>query len=202
VNGKALIITGAVLAALAAAATPAFATTDRADYAAQVNPICAAGNREQKQLYDSFEATENSLERRARKARGKKRRRLESRSEALFDQLPAQSIAIGEATLVRLRQVPPAPGDESLVSDWLTGRETLFGLIRQSNAIELRIEHLFDNRIFKRARGFRMLDRKERRLRREAVALHQQIEPLVNRDVELGTQLGAAYCETGATGSP
>jgi hypothetical protein len=196
-------VTAFALTALALAlfAGQASATTDRADYASQANAICKSGNAQQKQLIDTFEQTQRQLDARAKKVRGKKRRKIQKRAESLFDQLPGQSLAIFGNEVAQLTQVPAAPGDEGLVSDWISGRVSLVDLVRQSNAIELRIEHLYDNVVFRSPRGFRKLDRKEKRLQRQANSLYQQIRALSDRDLELGTELGATYCVTGATGT-
>lgn len=198
---RGLIALSIALIALAVAACPASATTDRSDYATQVNTVCKSGNTQQKQLFDNFEQTERQLDAKANKLRGKKRRKIQKRAESLFDQLPNQSLAIFATEVTQLAQVPAASGDEGLVSEWIAGRRSLLDLLTQTNAIELRIEHLFDNVTFRSPRGFRKLDRKEKRLQRQANLLYQQIEALAEKDLELGTELGATYCETGATGT-
>jgi hypothetical protein len=197
-----VISVGGVVAVLAVLAAPAQATTDRADYAVQANTICKSSNAQQDQLYESFEQTVKRLNAKEQKARGKKRERIEKRLNVLFDQLPVQGLAIFSTEIGQLAQVAPAPGDEAVVADWIAGRRSLVDLIAQSNAIETRLEHLFDsNRIFHSLRGFRKLDRKERRLKRQAAALAPQIEALEKKDLELGTELGATYCVTGASGT-
>jgi ribosome-associated translation inhibitor RaiA len=197
------IATGVAVAALAMAATPARATTDRVDYDAQVNPICASANAEAKQLYESAEQTFARLDRKADKARGKKRKKLEARSERLFEQLPDLSLAIYFRELDRLKGVPPATGDETLVSDWLTNRQTALDLTAQANRIGKRADRLF-------TKGFRghtlkaiqRWEKKFKKLQQQVNQIYQELEPLNERDIELGTQLGATYCVTFATGQP
>lgn len=204
------IAVGGGLVALAIAASPALATTDRADYDAQVNPICASANTQAKQLYDQFEALakrlpnsgSGSVSSTSRK-RNKKESKLQRRVERLFSQLPFQAQAIYDTELAQLKQVASAPGDEALVSSWLANRQTMQDLNKQFNVLEARIERLF-NREFKRRiiRSFDKLQRKENGLEKKADAIYQQLEPLRNNDVQLGTQLGATYCVTDATGTP
>jgi hypothetical protein len=200
------IATSVAAAALAIAAAPAVATTDRADYAAQVNPICKSANSQQKQLYEGFEQALDRIDKKRQTARGKKRAKLNARLEKLFSQLPAQSLAIADAEEAQLRQVAAAPGDEALVSDWLGNRQAELEVIRQLNAIEARIEALFERSSTGRnikalLKHERRIDRKVKRLERHADALYSQLEDLQERNLEEGTELGATYCVTGATGT-
>jgi uncharacterized protein YoxC len=109
---RGLIALAIALVALAIAACPASATTDRSDCAAQVNTVCKSVNTLQKQLFDTFEQTERQLDAKANKLRGKKRRKIQKRAESLFDQLPNQSLAIFATEVTQLAQVPAASGDE------------------------------------------------------------------------------------------
>ena len=204
------IAIGGGLVVLAIAASPALATTDRVDYDAQVNPICASANTRAKQLYDEFEALAKRLPNSGSGSasstgpkRNKKESKLQRRVERLFSQLPFQVQAIYDTELAQLKQVASAPGDEPLVSTWLANRQTMQDLNKQFNVLEARIERLF-NREFKRRiiRSFEKLERKENRLQKKADAIYARLEPLRNGDVQLGTQLGATYCVTDATGTP
>jgi hypothetical protein len=197
------IATAVVTAAFAIGASPASATTDRADYAAQVNPICASTNAQIKQLIETFEQELRRLDRKANKARGKKRDKLEARIEQLFTQLPGESLAISYAELAQLRSVNAAPGDDGLVSTWLANRQKILDLSAQANRIQKRADRLI-NRTFKvhSFRAFTRLTRRVNALQRKAYQVYEQIEPLADKDVELGTQLGATYCVTEATVLP
>jgi predicted nucleic acid-binding Zn-ribbon protein len=190
--------------ALAAVPATAEATTDRADYDAQVNPICAATNSQAKALYASFEQMERALDRRADKAHGKKRRRLEDRADALFSQLDDQNLAIYSAEFAQLKLVAPAPGDESLVAQWLGVQQTLFDLSAQISALEQRQARLFGKNFRKihSINAFKRLEKKGRRLSRQEDALYEQLEQVYEQDIELGAKLGASYCVTEATGQP
>jgi hypothetical protein len=190
------------LVALAIAAAPAQATTDRADYAAQANAVCKSGNAQQKQLYEGFEQAIDRINAKEKKVHGRKRAKLESKIETLFNQIDDQSLAIADATHSQLKLIAAAPGDEQLVADWLTTAQTSLDLIRQVDAIEARIEKLF-NAPFKghSIRAFRKRDRTQKRLEQQANALYAQLDPLNEKYVEQGTELGATYCVTGASGS-
>jgi hypothetical protein len=195
-----LIAPATVAVALAITAAPVFATTDVADYAAQVNPICQSANAQQKQLYESFEQAINRLH--DKPARGKKGAKIERRIDRLFTQLPIKSQAVLDAEFSQLKNVPPAPGDEGLVSDWLAIRQSELNLGRQLTALEIRIEKLFNFEPKKLSiRAFNRQDRREKRLEQKANRLYKQLEPLGDTDLELGTRLGATYCVTGATGT-
>jgi hypothetical protein len=212
-RGGAAIIGGIV--ALAVAAAPAYATSDRADYDAQVNPICASANAQVKQLYDQLEALLDKLPDsgsgttvitdKGKSKKQRKRSKQEREANRLFNQLPFQIKAIYDAELAQLKQVAPAAGDESLVANWLGNRQAIQDLNAQFNALEQRIERLF-TREFKRRRfnlkAFERSERKQKRLEAQATALYEQLEQAENKDVEFGTQLGATYCVTQATGTP
>jgi ribosome-associated translation inhibitor RaiA len=200
------IATGVAVAALAMAATPARATTDRADYDAQVNSICKVSNAQQEQFIDSLEQTLARLDRRAHKLRGKKRQKIRQREERLFEQAPSQSLAIVSAELAQLKAVLPAPGDEALVSEWLAKRDLEVQLYVQTIQIDAQIDKVYDIDLF--AHNYKQLrkkirrqDRQLKRLRRQENSLYEQLEATYKADLELGTQLGANYCVTGATGT-
>jgi hypothetical protein len=212
-RGGAAIIGGIV--ALAIAAAPAYATTDRADYDAQVNPICASANARTKQLYDQFEALikklpnsgsgTTSITSKGKSKKQRKQSKLERQVERLYEQLPFQVHAIYDAELAQLKQVAPAPGDETVTSNWLANRQAIQDLDAQFDALEQRIEKLFA-RAFSRRRikvdTFAKVERKQKRLEAQANVIYEQLEQAGNKDVELGTQLGATYCVTQATGTP
>jgi uncharacterized phage infection (PIP) family protein YhgE len=197
---RGVIAVAVALIALAITAAVAEATTDRAEYAGQVNPICASANRQIKQLYETFEQAVDRINSKLNSARGKKRTRLANQIDKLFFRLPDQTLAVSYAELAQLRLIAPAAGDETLVSDWLSNRQLLLDLSAQYNQLEKQSEKLF-NRTSHSFRGFRKLQRRQHQLDQRANQLYQQFEPLGEKDVELGTQLGATYCVTGATGT-
>jgi hypothetical protein len=193
---------GLTLIASAAFAAPAGAASTRAEYVAQVNPICASANAQAEQLYESVSQELNRLNRKANRARGKKRRKLEARSERLFEQLPDLSLAIYYTELERLKAVAPAAGDESLVSEWLATRQAGLDLTAQANRIEKRAERLFSRGFEGHSlRAAERWEKKLEKLEKQVNQLYQQAEPLYEKDIELGTKLGATYCVTQATGT-
>jgi hypothetical protein len=200
------IAAGVAVTALAIVAAPASATTDRADYDAQVNSICKASNTQQEQFVDSLEQTLHRLDRRSHKLRGKKRRKIEQRIERLFEQAPSQSLAIVSAELAQLKAVSPAAGDETLVGEWLAKRDLEVQLYLQSIQIEAQIDKVFEKDFV--AHSYKQLlkktrrqDRLLKRLQRQENSLYEQLEAANKADLELGTELGATYCVTGATGT-
>ena len=191
------------LVAMAVGPAAAQAATDRADYAAQVNPICAAANAQSKAIYESAEQAVERLSRRAKKHRGKKNDRLFQQLSKVFFDAGDQSLAVARAALAQVRVVLPAPGDESIVSEWLATDQALLDMSAESNALSRRIDRLFTAEIT--FHSFRALERHERKLKRleqQANTLYAQIEPLAERYTELGAKLGATYCVSDATGGP
>jgi hypothetical protein len=190
------------LLAVAISAGPASAASTRAEYVAQVNPICASANSQARALWETFFKTTDRLEKTAKKLHGKKRIRVQRRLDELFYRLDDQVLAVYSGALAQLKLIPPAPGDEALVAEWLATRQALQDLSAKSNALFQRIDRLF-TRGFHEARSFRAfrrLERKMERLEKRANALQAQILPLYEKDLELGAKLGATYCVTEATG--
>jgi exonuclease VII large subunit len=201
-----IAIVGGCLVALALVAAPALATTDGPDYDAQVNPVCKSSNAEVEQLFTSFQQTFKALDRRANKLHGKKRRRVEQQQERLYEQIPFQFLALESAELAQLKAIAPPPGDESLVRDWLASRELKLSLYQQSIPIEQRIEKVYEKNIGassleKFERKLKRQQRQVKRLERQLDSLYDQYEAASKVDLELGTQLGATYCVTQATGA-
>lgn len=190
--------------ALAITAVPALATSSRAEYDDQVNPICQSANTQAEQLLQAFEQQLRGLE--GKQVRGKKARRLRKKIDRLYNQLPSQWLAIFQSEFEQLKAVPPAPGDEGLVSDWLGNRGRLLSLTAQLFEVERQLEKLYDGvhrahslRAFKRL--LKRQERQEKRLEALNESLYEQLESASKIDLELGTRVGATYCVTGATGS-
>src|SRR4051794_7013577 len=201
-----IAIVGGCLVALGLVAAPALATTDRLDYADQANPICKSSNTQVEQLITSFQQTFKALDRRANKLHGKKRRRVEQQQERLYEQIPFQFLGLESAELTQLKAIAPAPGDDSLVRDWLGSRELKLSLYQQTIPIEQRIEKVYETDIGasslkKFERKLKRQQRQVKRLERQLDSLYDQYEAAGKVDLELGTQLGATYCVTQATGS-
>lgn len=101
--------------ALAIGAPVALATTDRSDYAAQVNPICVSASTKVQPLVDKHtpKATKRGL-------------------------------AILRRELKSLSKVAPAPGDQALVASWLNTRRSIQSLVERDVAIAARLQRLED----------------------------------------------------------
>jgi hypothetical protein len=193
----------AIAAAFMLGASSAWATTDRDDYDAQVNPICASANIQSEQLGQAIQQTYARLKRKASKVHGRKRDKLERRLDALFFDYSDQNVAVYLGEIARLRQVSPAPGDEALVSDWLSARQSTLDLTSQENALSRREDRLF-TRTFEHTKSLRQFIKAQKRLSildRQIAVLQSQLEPIYRQNVELGAKLGAAYCVSEATGA-
>jgi hypothetical protein len=110
-----LIALGIGVVALAVMAAPASATTTRADFVAQVDPICQNGQtQEAVAAQPLFKAT-----RRVKKHRnGKTSKKADRALLAYF----AQYSNIERAVNAQIATIPPAPDDVSLVQVWLRVR--------------------------------------------------------------------------------
>jgi hypothetical protein len=186
-------------AGLALAATPASATTDRVDYSDQANPICASSHRQVAQLYETFEAEIDRLEKLRPKSR-KKSRRIYERVERLYEQLPFHFLEIYRAELEQLKAIVAPPGYEDVVARWLGTREEINVLYLQYLQIDQELEN---SPGLGRHPSRKAIKRRQKR-RANLEGLESQIvEKLLldsEVDLELGAKLGAAYCVTGADG--
>jgi len=191
---------GGGLVALAIAASPALATTDRVDYSDQANPICASSNAQYEQLYESTEAEIDRLDDLHPKSR-KKARRLRERSEQLYDQLPFQILAVYRAELDQLKSIAAPPGYESTVASWLANRQQIATLYEHYLQIE---DELYPGpRISHKRTSRKAIIREHKRrdkLERQLLQIEEQFVTAAKVDLELGSRMGAAYCVTGATG--
>jgi hypothetical protein len=196
---RGLIVLAATALIAGVFAAPAGAATTRADYAAQVNPICATANGQVDQVYADLKRAFRKFE---GTYAGKKIRRLEKHQTRLNRQLHERTEAITTIELGQLGQVVPASGDEEIVSKWIANRRVLQGLAIASNELSERADRIF-NRLFsgKNARSYIRNERKLDRVQRQSGRLYQQIRLAEGVDLELGTQLGATYCVTGASGT-
>jgi hypothetical protein len=190
---------GGSLIAMAIAASPAVATTDRLDYADHANPVCASSNAQVERLYESTEAEIERLDDLRPNSR-KKSRRLRERSDQLYEQLPFQIVALYQAELDQLKSLAAPPGYDGTVASWLATRQQIATLYLQYLQIEQKQERLFD---FHKRPSRKTIRREQKRLSNLGRLSHQTEDQLVTDakvDLELGSRLGAAYCVTGATG--
>jgi hypothetical protein len=122
--GAAWIAIAIGLLAMAITAAPATAASTRAEYVAQVDPICQAGQAQE------FAAAQPLL--RATK-RAQKHHRLQSRKvqrvlDRQFARYFSQYAAIEHQVNGQIAAVPPAPDDVSLIQVWLRARNELVDL--------------------------------------------------------------------------
>jgi hypothetical protein len=195
-----ITIFGGCLVALGLAAAPAFATTDRLDYADQANPICKSANKQADDLYEATEAEIDRIDNLRPKNR-KQARRLAKREERLYEQLPFQTQALYQAEVDQLKALAAPPGYESTVATWLGVRQEIATLYLEVIQIESQEEHGLGR--LPRHASRKALKRRQKRYE----ALERRYDAAVDRilidaeaDLELGTRMGAAYCVTGATG--
>jgi hypothetical protein len=192
---------GGSLIALAIAASPALATTDRVDYSDHANPICASSNAQYEQLYDSFEQEEERLYDVRTKNR-KQARRIQRRLEQLENEFPFRILAIYESELNQLKAITPPPGYDGTVANWLATRQQILTLYRQYVQIEQEEER--GSVSFHKRPSRKAIKRRQKRrenLERLSDQIEEQLITDAKLDLELGAKMGAAYCVTGATGS-
>jgi hypothetical protein len=192
---------GGSLIALAIAASPALATTDRVDYSDHANPICASSNAQYEQLYDSFEQEEERLYDVRTKNR-KQARRIQRRLEQLENEFPFRILAIYESELNQLKAITPPPGYDGTVANWLATRQQILTLYRQYVQIEQEEER--GSVSFHKRPSRKAIKRRQKRrenLERLSDQIEEQLITDAKVDLELGAKMGAAYCVTGATGS-
>ena len=183
------------MVALAVLPAAALATVDRADYAAQVNPICASANVRDQQLTVRAEERFAQLHRKLRRAQGQRRETLLAKDRKLSLALPDRHLAIRYDELRGLQTVAPAPGDQSLVSSWLAARRSGLDLNHRLNKLDRR-----DDRLLKRTaqtidiETLNRLDRKIRVLDKRASRLENKVIAAESTDFDLGAELGANDC--------
>jgi hypothetical protein len=106
------------LAAIAIMATSASAATTRAEFVAQVDPICQNG---QAQGAIAAQPMLKAAKRDKRRGSRKAAKKLDRAMRTYF----TQSAAIQKAVNTQIATVPPAPDDVSLVQVWLRARGEL-----------------------------------------------------------------------------
>jgi hypothetical protein len=114
-----VVIVGGISFVLAIFAAPAQATT-RADWVAQVDPICQNGQAQEQALVAPVQKATNKLLR--QRGRNKK---VERRFDRAFRAYFQQSAAVERAVNAQIASIPPAPDDVSLVQVWLRARGEL-----------------------------------------------------------------------------
>jgi hypothetical protein len=182
----AALVSGLVTALMIA--NPAQATETRAEYVAQVTPICDAANAE----IDHISAERD--------------RKLDLSEKALLRIGPARFFKrltktyewesdrqreITAAALTRLDQIPPAAGDEALVAQWLGNRH-----LKQD--LDTRIDHLLEKSSGPKKHLSPRAKRNRKRVDRDLDrSLYQSLIALF-LDVDLARRLGELSCVRGA----
>jgi len=115
------MVLASVIAALAIAATSASAATTRAEFVAQVDPICQNGQAQEAVAAQPF----LRAVKRAKKHHNRKTSRKADRALGVYFQ---QYAAIERAVNSQIATVSPAPDDVSLVQVWLRARGELLDL--------------------------------------------------------------------------
>lgn len=185
---------------LALSAGPAFATSDRLDYADQANPICKSSNQQTDDLIQSTEAEIDRLYGLHPKSR-KKARRLRERRDLLEQQLPFQIVALYQAELENLEKIAAPPGYESTVAAWLGTRQRISALYQKYLQVDQQLESGLGSFRGRSRKAIKRHLKREQNLFKLEDQITQEFETESAADLELGTRMGAAYCVTGATGN-
>lgn len=121
-------------AALAVAASSASAAATRAEYLAQVEPICQAANKQaKKQARKINRQLKKSLGKAETQAKNKKPGQIFADIFVLvIIKLVGPENRLFERTTAQIAAVPPAPGDEAAVTAWLAGRTESTELVWQA----------------------------------------------------------------------
>jgi hypothetical protein len=193
------IATGVAMAALAIAAAPARATTDRVDYSDQANPICAASNKQIEQVYEAFEAQIERLDNIRFKNR-KQARKVSRRVDRLYQQLPFQTLAIYKAELDQLKTIAPPPGYDDTVARWLGTRAEIAALYEEYIRIDQQLEGPLPVGKRPTRKSIKRAQKRRQNLHRRQDQIEDQELNDYEVDLELGAKMGAAYCVTLADG--
>jgi Skp family chaperone for outer membrane proteins len=172
----------------------ALATTDRAGYAAQVNPICAAANAQDQRLSDASEREFSRIHQELKKAGERRREKLLARDRKLSAALPDQHLRIRYSELARLRDVAAAPGDEGLVSGWLAARKAVLDLSTQVNRLDRQVDRLHKRFLTTDLQLLNELDRKIRQIDQRVDKINNKLISAEDTELDLGTQLDATDC--------
>ena len=109
----------AISLALAMGAGSASAASTRAEYVAQVDPICQSADAQEAALFQPvLRATKRSMKKHSS-------RKTLRRFKRLYSTYLTQKAAIEHAANTQIAAVPPAPDDVSLVQVWLRARNEL-----------------------------------------------------------------------------
>jgi hypothetical protein len=117
------------LVVLATPATAANAASTRAEYVAQVDPICQAGQAQERA---AFKAYVKSAKRYLRRHPNSDPDKPSKQIFRLVTRLYSRILAIDRSVLAQLNSIPPAAGDEAAVAEWLGVRTQSADLLERS----------------------------------------------------------------------
>lgn len=124
------LIAATLIALAAITSTPAHAATTRAEYVAQVDPICQAWIKPGTKTYAGFRRANRKLYLQTK--RGVPQRKAYGRYFPRIARLFAFRLKTYSATTAQIARVAPPPGDETLIGDWLEKRAESASLLRRS----------------------------------------------------------------------
>jgi hypothetical protein len=163
--------------ALATLASEASANATRAEYAAEVNPICQAGN-------DRAQKAGKAFIKNAPKGDGPKALKAFFRGILrLFNRV----IGIERTTLRQIAPIAPAPGDEAVVAAFLANRGDALRTFEDFLRVSRRATAFFPKKDSQREA--------RRRTGRKLKRLSNEFERLKRIDNGFRTQLGLTSCE-------
>lgn len=188
--GRAVALTGAVLAFTAPEA-PAAAT--RAEYAAESNAICVETNGAIKRVSKSFAAQAKKIGS-GEPVKPKQRARI-IRS---LSRLTKRTAAIEATEFTRLIPVPAAPGDELLVSQWLTSHNDLRKLNKRISELLVRLFKVIpiEPDVPEPGEAESKFPKKAATVFTKLFVLFSASEEFMQKDYDLGNQLGVNRCVT------
>lgn len=163
-----------VIFALLVVPSTTHATTDRADYAAQVNSVCAAHFKQFEDTYVQITSTVRNF-RRALKV------------------VVRHQLVIYADELAQLSVIAPAAGDEVLVSTWIADRRAANTLFARSVSLEDQRAEV-DRRYLKRDRRSKKLDRLQTRLERQSDRVSIKWRQAEDRVSTVARAIGAPAC--------
>jgi hypothetical protein len=168
-----LIAPATVTVALAITATAASAATTRAEWVAQVDPICQNGQAQEAVAGQPL----IRAAKRANKNHGSKGKKSAKKLVRIFIRYFQQYAAIEHSVNDRIATIPPAPDDVSLVQVWLRARNELLDIQNQFFTQTLHLKGL---------KGFN-----------EFFELVIQLAGREQETVDLVRDFGFQYCSTG-----
>jgi hypothetical protein len=135
----------AAIAAVCMSAAPAQAATSRAEYIAQVDPICQSVMPSLDQTWAAYNRNYKHWIRQATHGTLKAWVKQTRRTAAALNRLNQVEISLTN----QLAAIPPAPGDEAVIGTWLSYRRQSDGL---GMAAAVALNHIQVSKFFKLAR--------------------------------------------------